>query len=294
MKNQFSPSEAAVSFFEFVKVHPKFTLKYCLIFGIINFITIMALFNTGYKDMVVLMTSPDFNPNDPTALMNLYKSMDYWTLIPALIFSMLLGVLTITMGLRKTVLNQETGFFGLNFGKDEINYIKANLVIGIIAFLFMLLAMLVTSVLINIPVVGTLVPIVIVCVWCFSAVKISMFGIYSIANKTMGIKESWEATKKDYWSYLGAFILNAIIVMIGSLIIMSIIGAMVGSLNTQELGKAANQQELLEQLFSINTVAYLFINGIVSGFANLALICTGAYIYHRTRPEEGQNLDIKI
>jgi hypothetical protein len=282
MPAKFSPSDAAVSIFSFAKANRPFTLRYMGIYGIIGLISVFGLIGTGYLDVmtrIAEITRRSTQPN-PDTLLAAFALIKVPQLAVFLIVSTLVSLVMLGMALRKTVLNKEIGFYGLNWGRDENQLGIALLQLWLVFFLGYIVVVLIGG-LIAMAVPGFLfiIPVVLILFFVFLLGRFGMYGVYTVANQKASLRQTADATKEQFWSFVGAFFLAWIIVAIGAMVIQAIIGLILKPLMGQigASGFPANVSDML----NIGSILYFFINGAISGLSQLALVCVGAFAYHK-------------
>lgn len=277
MANKFSPSDAAVSIFTFAKLNPKFTIQFCIQVAIIFTLMYWAFISFGGHEFISKMAELGRSRKVMTEdeAMELMKILNWSGLVPALIVLSVLSNIILTSALRKSVRNQEGRYFGLDFGKDEVQFLVAALIYGfasgIIGGIFTVLGDVFKN-------LAGLLGIVKFVLQIFIAVRFGMFGILTIANQKSSLLASYKYTKPHFWELLGAFILSGVIAFIAFMIYFLIASIVVGALTS---GISTGGDSV-----SIKTFILVFTSAIGIGFIQLMFVCVGAYAYHQIEAGE--------
>ncbi len=282
MTKTFSPSEAALSVFELAKRQPQFVLRFCIIYALTFIATYALMAATGVNKALVVYTGLTAGGRmpSPERIMEVLSPAGPGFLI-FLIFALLVSAVTSAMGLRKAVLDEETGLFGLSFGKDEINLLVAMLIIvsGLFA-VNMLVGLIGTIVTGGNFALMFLVVLVSIIAMCAVSIRFSQFGVLTIANQQIAVAQSWRETKGQSWRFIGAYLLWIVIATIIGLIFQSL-----GGIGAAAMGvKIGNGlPETFAIFFKPGWLFYTLVYGLASGFSNLGMICIGAYAWHQMR-----------
>lgn len=287
MFNKFSPSEAAVSVFEFTKLHSKFVLRYSLFYALFQVISVLLLATSGYFGMLRQLIAIDNSNLSDEAMKALLASINVPVFLIFIFISIAFGLMFLGMVLRKTVNNQEIGYYGFTWGKDETNLLIAGLTLIGIYFASFFVAGMIGAIFAAFGSAGDVAqPIILALVSVFIiwfVISISQYGVVSVANGKFNLKEILAETKEQFWSYFGAYLLAFVLVLIATLIIQSSLGAI--------FGMSSFKPENLEKVMPSNIgaaltpkfVLYYFALGIFSGFTQIAFACVGSYAYHKKR-----------
>lgn len=282
MANKFSPSDAAISVFSFAKSNKEFTLKYMGIMAVMALVSMASFISTGYlefanKMMEFQKSGATPSESDAFAAISLIKAPQ---LILFIIIATAFSIAILTMALRKTVRNEEIGFYGLSWGKDENAICIAMLKLFGIVFLGSFVIGFASGLL---GIAGISSPIImltgIALFMIFILGRYGFYGVYTIVKGKSALKETTEATKDQFWSVVGAFLLCWAIMSIGALVLQSLFGLilrpLMGDVGANGLPKS------LSGFFSIGGILYFLVIGAIGGFANLAYVCVGAFAYHK-------------
>lgn len=282
MKRTFSPSEAALSVFELTKRQPQFVLRFCIVFALIAmvYLALAGVFGVGTAlTNYVALTAGGKVPSPDRVIAVISPAAAGLTIIS--LFALASTAFTSAMGLRKAVRDQDIGFFGLQCGADEVRLIAGMLLIGIT----LLLINIVISVIGGAVTMGDrglllLVVLASILAMLFVMVRLSQFGVLSIANGSVGVLASWQETTGQFWRLIGAYLLWVVIAGILGLVAKAV-GTLAGSALGATIGVGLPGS--LQEFMSAGWLCYGLIYGLASGFANLGSICIGAYAWHQMR-----------
>lgn len=286
MAAKFSPSDAALSIFSFAQSNQSFTLKYMAIFAIFTLLTSSALAVSGFYEYSEVMNEITLKGQEPS-MEDLEKALSFINpliLGIAILFSFILGGVISAIGLRKAVLNQDTG---PQFGTHEKNI----LIGGIGLFLIMLGVMIVGSILTALiagafasavaisSLVGILGFVGIILSLIFVLGRFGQYGIFAVARNENGLKASYEYTDEGFWSFIGAYVLSGVVLMLLSVIFTQLIALILNVVLPDALFSQPPNSS--SDFFKIGNIIFQVFSGAIAGFLNLAFICVGAYIWHQ-------------
>jgi hypothetical protein len=292
MQRSFSGSKAAFSVFSLTGRDPLFVLKYCflnlLLFAIIFGAAVYGGLIEAFTNLATTTSSgTEVEHNDILAL--------YSNMAPSLILIGLLsgffGLMMTTMALRKLVRQEDAGVLGLQIGSDELRLFLAYLGLSGLGLAFFTVLAIVagaviagmalgmgggqnggTSIILGLLILG------IYIIAAFVAMRFCQFGVMAIANKKVGVFQSWGETKDNFWRFLGAYLLWAIVSIIGGSIIQSVllvVSGLVSGAGFGALGSTGAPTDVA-QMLSVTGVIYILTSGLVSGFTQLGYLCVGA------------------
>lgn len=261
-----------------------------VLFAALSFITSIIMGFSGLYEFSAALQGMKGNPSNMGPILEALQLLNWPIIILSIAMNVIFGVIVSAFALRKTVLNSEVGKYGLGFGNDEINLLKGSLIIvGIFTALFFVISFLGSFLSALSPILSFVTFVAGMLVLIFASGRTGQYGVYSILNKTAGVKESYAATKEQFWSYVGAYFLCFIIVIIFALIFSAILNPLLHGVFKDSFTAAPLSKE---QALGIGTLVHQIIMGFVGGFINLSFICIGAYIYHQTNVGNGQATEI--
>jgi hypothetical protein len=282
MTRTFSPSEAALSVFELAKRQPQFVLRFCIIYALFFMILCTLAGGLGVGEALLKFVAlAEVNKNPDREVVRSVLELANTGITIMLIFGLIAGVLTSGMGLRKAMRDEDAGLFGLQFGGDEARLLASMLLIWAIL----------TGVSIIVLVVGGAVSMgnvnVLTCFFVaaivlatFVGLRLSLYAVLSIANRSIDVVKSWHETKGQTWRLLGAYLLWGLIAYLLTLVVQTI-----GIFGASLLGTkiVAVIPATLAEFVTPGWLLYALIYGLVAGFGNLGSICIGAYAWHQMR-----------
>jgi hypothetical protein len=282
MTTTFSPSEAALSIFELTKRQPQFVLRFCIIYAVVMILTFALAGATGVGQALanyIALAAGGKVPTPEDLMEVLAPATTGITIL--LIFGFIAGVLTSAMGLRKAVRDEDVGLFGLQFGGDEVRLFAAMMLVGAILF----------AVNIVISIIGALVTLgnasllaltVSAALYgmIFVGVRLSQFGVLTIANRSIAVVTSWKETKGHFWRFIGAYVLWSVIAFVLSMVVQAL-ATFGASLMGSKVG--GGMPATLAEFLTPGWLFYGLIYGLIAGFGNLGSICIGAYAWHQMR-----------
>jgi hypothetical protein len=111
-------------------------------------------------------------------------------------------------------------------------------------------------------------------------VRLSQFGVLTIANRAITVAPSWAETKGQAWRLVGAYLLWSLIALVITSIVQTI-----GTLGAAAMGAkvGAGMPMSLAEFLTPGWLFYTLIYGLAAGFGNLGSICIGAYAWHQMR-----------
>jgi hypothetical protein len=282
MQRTFSPSEAAMSIFVLAKRQPQFVLRFCIIYAAVTMVTFALIGALGvgkaFQDYLGLIADGS-KPQQDEILAIITPITSGLTIL--LIFGAITGAIVSAMGLRKVVLDSDEGSFGLKLGGDE-----GRLIIGFVIIWAILMGINIAISILgavitfgNMGLMGLTVAASLLAM-SYVGLRLSQFGVLTIADKKLGITASWRETRGQASRLLGAYLLW----MIVALVITGIVQAL-GSIGASLLGAkvGGSMPASLAEFTSVGWLFYTLVYGLSSGFANLGTICIGAYAWHQMR-----------
>jgi hypothetical protein len=198
-----------------------------------------------------------------------------------MVVSLILGIFLTAMGLRKAVRDEDTGFFGLQLGGDEIRLFLATLAVSF-GVLGLIIVMGLLGGIISFGNRGIMALAVLASylIAGYMALRLCQYGVVTTANRALSFNGTWQQTKGQFWRFVGAYLLWALVGNIAILIAQS-----VGTLGALAMGVkvGSGMPASLEAFMTPGWLFYALLYGLVAGLANLGYICIGAYAWHQMR-----------
>jgi hypothetical protein len=306
MPSPFSPSDAALAIFPFTKRDQNYVLRFAAISAVVVFVTTAIGALTGVNaDLNRIVEAQATIQGNNDAAIALFSSLNWPGILFLSLVQIVFGTVLLGSALRKTVFSQETKFWGLALGPDEIRLALAQLtalgvfilayaliVIGVL--LLVTIASVVTSVLPSgglggaiSGLLGVLVVVAAVCVILAVLVRLSLFGVVTHAEQKISVR-SWIAqTQGAFWELMGAFLLWGLIAIVLSLVGSAVFGLIAGFMG----GSATVQPTSLGALFQPGTLVSLVLKGALTGFVTLGSVCVGAFAWHQMQANATKTMD---
>lgn len=196
------------------------------------------------------------------------------------IISTFVTILVLGMALRKTVLNKEIGFYGLSWGNDENQLGIAMLQLAGIWFAAYVLVFIFGSLVAMVsPFLALLFLVAFALFMVFLLGRCGMFGVYTIVSQKASLAQTARETKEQFWSFVGAYFLAWVICFIVVLVMQALTGLALRPL-MGDVGASGYPTDF-KGIFSIGAILYFALNGAFAGVFQLALVCVGAFAYHK-------------
>jgi|GEM_PF-5063597 hypothetical protein len=298
MAGDFKPTDAATSVFTFIKTYPKFVVRYVIFtlaailpfFGYIAYLVTAVINNIGLEGEKWEGVEPFF------AMLKQINALPL--LVAVIVFSFAISISNMAMAIRKAVLNQEIGFWGLTWGGFENRLAIVSFAISFLPMLLLwpLFSIFGTAGDLDAKVEALLVPLLFMFLFFlfylpFSVYAIGRWGLYGICalrEGNFGIKASAELSKGRFWSLFGGYALTYLIWVVISGIFQNIGSALIGfqsilANDPSELSSflSAFTPELLGKL-----VVFYIVLIVIGALSYLAYICTGAFAYLKIKQAE--------
>lgn len=289
MQNKFSPSEAATSFSSFFKAHPNFVIRIMGLNAILTLVTLTGLGLGGYFETFSQWIALNQSGKIPSEskIMALLAELNWPVVIVVFLLSSAGSLMISSACLRKAVRNVEAGFYGLNWGKDESQLLIAMLQLFLLIFIAYIVAITGVTIMarLGLALVAALIGVCFVLFLVFAIGRFGIYGVLTIANNKASTFAAFNYSKEQFWSFVGAFVLNGIIVIIVSMLAQLIFGAILSPLMKDVIGKMPTS---MASFFSIGSLLYFAIIGAISGALHIAAVCTGAYAFHKINEQPEQ------
>ncbi len=283
----FSTSDAALSGFRFLARHPKTIVIWAGVFLIYELAWGGAslLF---FGDQLPVLRALSASNADPGT---------FWTLVPGLALVLLLGLLALLFvfslmftAAYRTFLHPHDDRFGyVRVGKDELRFavlivLWVVLILGgsvVVAFFAGLIAAL-----------GGLLPQPLKALWEL-IVFVAGMGVYAyvlvrlcfsmpmtLEDRHVRLLESWKATRHNFWSLLGVFLLTAVLVLVLLLLVCTLLAiALIGAMAVG-LPHSSFMEGLSAVLYTNTTslAAYFSPTSLIAAVLNAFIVSIGIAI----------------
>ena len=284
MAKTFSASDAALSVLELAKRAPQFTLKYCILYMVGTALSFVLIAATGIGNAFAQLQAAAQRTGDvsPEAVQAAFEGRT-GSFLFLMSVSMLFGIVMATMALRKTVLNRESGRFGLQFGRDEVNYALTMMILMLVFVLGTFVAGALAAVMSGFSqALGVVIMAALGVGFLVAAVRLSLFGVVTIGTGQVNLRDAVDLTRGHFWKLFGAYVLWMVL---GSILLA--LAQLVASLGAMAMGThgTGSMPTSLESLMSVGWMFYILVYGLAAGFMNLGMYCIGAYTWHQIRED---------
>jgi hypothetical protein len=227
----FSTSDAALSGFRFLARHPKTIVIWALVFFVYELVWGGALLAFAGDQLPALRALSQTTGDD---------AQTAWSVLPGASLVMLLGLgallfvfsLLFTAAYRTFLHPHDDRFGYVRIGRDELRFavlivLWVVLVVGgslVVAFIGGLLAAL--GGLMPQPLKALwelLVAVAALAVYVYVLVRLCFSMPMTLEDRHVRLLESWKATRHNFWSLLGAFLLTAVLILVLLLLICTIL-----------------------------------------------------------------------
>lgn len=307
MAGEFKPTEAATSVFTFIKTFPAFTARFVL-FSISAMVPWIIYIVFVFSKIIehVGTDGEKWNGIEPFMAM-LTQIGAVPILLATLVLTYALFVSTQAMAMRKAVLNQEIGFFGLSWGGFETRLLIVHLAVSFVPILMILplfsalpyFSELDTGRAIGpgIMLVGLtflLLFFVFIPLSIYAVGRWGLYGICALTNGNFGIKAAAELSKGRFWPLFGTFALTYLIWMVISGIFQNLGSALLGlsSFTMTDPKDFAEFMAIFTPELIGKFVVYLLVLMVIGTLTYLAYICTGAFAYLKIRQSHTQTTGV--
>jgi uncharacterized integral membrane protein len=238
----FSPTDAAFEGFRIARERPKAVGLWAglaLVVNVITAVVMISAFGPQLSQFLAAALKPSPDPAQAMALLSSLAPMAAVflpiTLVSGAIFS---------AAIYRVVLRPQDSAFGyLRLGADELRLIVLKLVLMVLAFVASFVVTMAATLLIALVTMATggstgnpgfaagftgfLSFIGIVCVSIWAAVRLSLAGPLTLADRKLRLFESWAATKGHFWALFSSYFLAGIMALLVGLLAMVVLSALI-------------------------------------------------------------------
>lgn len=292
-----SVADAALTGFRLARQQWKVVAIWAVLYTVIQVLMALCMVELGgeaFSDLLTLGQSP--NP-DPAAVMALYGEIAplYGVLM---LISVPFYTVAMTAAYRAVLRPSESRFGYLRLGADEARQFVVMLVLGILLLIAYFLAAFVSMLIAGgvgagmagagvPPALATIISLLIaiplfLAIWSPFAVKLSLAGPQTLAEKRIKLFESWTLTNGHFWSMLGVYVIAtvlAIVVTLLGLVIAMAAAAVIGG-GMQGLQSVAHpDMSSAAAYFSPLTIVYLLVMSVIGAMGLAITLTPPAAIY---------------
>ena len=286
----FSPTDAALEGFRLTREKPRVLLAWSVANFIISVIMALALI-AMFGPMLAELEAVNASSDDPRQALAMFEKLAplYALVLPA-------GLIVIAVwsgAVYRAVLRPaDNRFWYLRLGGDELRLTLLMLIYVVLAIGFTFVLTLVAGLLsagalaIGGP-VGALISAIIgligIGVFIWVAVRLSLSGPATFAERHIRVFESWILTRGVFWPLLGAYVLSlalVIVVMLLALVIYAAIAAITLGGDLSQIGKVFQPDtSSLATYFTPAMLIYLVFGAFLGAVQNAVIYAPPAVAY---------------
>ena len=286
----FSPTDAALEGFRLTREKPRVLLAWSVANFFISVIMALALI-AMFGPMLAELEAVNANSDDPSQALAVFEKLAplYALVLPA-------GLIVIAVwsaAVYRAVLRPaDNRFWYLRLGADELRLALLMLIYVVLAIGFTFVLTLVAGLLsagalaIGGP-VGALISAIIglagIGVFIWVAVRLSLSGPATFAERHIRVFESWILTRGVFWRLLGAYVLSlalVIVVMLLALVIYAAIAAVMLGGDLSQIGKVFQPDtSTLTTYFTPAMLIYLVFGAFLGALQNAVIYAPPAVAF---------------
>lgn len=226
----FSPTDAALEGFRITRERPRVLLVWAvanLLISVVMGLMLIGLFGPTLAEMEAISQQGSEDPAEALAMLQKLAPL-YTLMIPA----GLLVIAVTSAAVYRVVLRPSDSRFGyLRLGRDELRLALLMLVYLVLAVGFTFVVTLVAGLLAAGAgalggaagtLLGVLIGLATLGFIVFVAVRLSLAGPMTFAERRLRVFESWSVTRGNFWRLLGAYVLAIVLALIVALLALVI------------------------------------------------------------------------
>lgn len=226
----FSPTDAALEGFRITRERPRVLLVWAvanLLISVVMGLMLIGLFGPTLAEMEAMSQQGSDDPTEALAMLQKLAPL-YMLMIPA----GLLVIAVTSAAVYRVVLRPDDSRFGyLRLGRDELRLALLMLVYLVLAVGFTFVVTLVAGLLAAGAgalggaagtLLGVLIGLATLGFIVFVAVRLSLAGPMTFAQRRLRVFESWSVTRGNFWRLLGAYVLAIVLALIVALLALVI------------------------------------------------------------------------
>jgi hypothetical protein len=286
----FSPTDAALEGFRLTREKPRVLLAWSvanLFISVIMALSLIAMFGP----MLAELEAVNANSDDPSQALAVFEKLAplYALVLPA-------GLIVIAVwsaAVYRAVLRPaDNRFWYLRLGADELRLALLMLIYVVLAIGFTFVLTLVAGLLsagalaIGGPVgalISAIIGLVGIGVFIWVAVRLSLSGPATFAERHIRVFESWILTRGVFWRLLGAYVLSlalVIVVMLLALVIYAAIAAVMLGGDLSQIGKVFQPDtSSLTSYFTPAMLIYLVFGAFLGALQNAVIYAPPAVAF---------------
>ncbi|MBS0363046.1 MAG: hypothetical protein JSR98_16840 [Proteobacteria bacterium] len=301
--SEFKPTEAALEGFKLARENPKAFRTWILVNLAVSVLAVMidVFMPAGIRHGLDTLNGPDN--------LTLRQFADTMILAAPVLILALAVIAMMAAAVYRLIFRHADDRFGyVRLGPDEFRLMATTVICSLILILAVVAATLVIGIVFGLvsvmaprlgAVLTVLGPFLIVGVFAFTFVRLSLAPAATFAERRVVVFESWSLTKGHFWGLLGAYALAiACIATIWIVVTFSCFGV-AGMIVLIEGGQLSEVKSLLtatggslKSYLSVGAIAYGIVNSILSALYYSVIAAPGAVAYQKLHgwPPEGHPL----
>ncbi|HEX6866129.1 MAG TPA: hypothetical protein VF122_02750 [Caulobacteraceae bacterium] len=288
----FSPTDAALEGFRISREQPRVLLIWSAVNLVVSLVMAVALVSLFGPTLVELEAMGASGSNDPAeAMATLEKLAPLYALVLPIGLAM---VAVMRAAVYRAVLRPSDSAYGyLRLGSDELRLVGLVLIYLVLAIGFIFALVLVAGLLAGGlaaalgagfgALFGALIGLAAVCFIIFVAVRLSLAGPMTFAERRLRVFESWTLTRGHFWRLAGTYVLAvalALVVALLAMVIYMALAAVAAGGDLSRVGQVfAPDMSSLGAYFTLGMILYLLFSAAVSAVWNAVVYAPPAFAY---------------
>ncbi|SFK26305.1 hypothetical protein [Caulobacter sp. UNC279MFTsu5.1] len=305
---QFKVTEAAFEGFRLIRREPR-TIVIWAVFSLVASVALLAaMIASGFSRFMGVSAAQ--GTMTPEALTGFLVG-EVIAIGGAILIASVMGAAVYRAILRPA----EAPLTRLRLGGDELRLVLLSLIMGVV-FTGLLIALVIPVALVSTVIgfaglagpgggesgVGAMAGVVLLVLFSyllvfaglvFFAVRLSLAGVMTFAERRLRVFESWRLTKGRFWRLLGCYSLTVALMLPIYMVMMTVYFAVAFAFSGGDVGRAMGEiaqpdMTSLAAYFSPARIVYLVLAGAVGGVLNAVMYAPAAAVYRAiadTRPE---------
>jgi len=297
----FSASDAAIEGFRVIRRHPGAVVAWAIAQVLLQliFVGLMVVLFGGQFAALSQFATPG-TPPSPEAAMRLV-GFSFSLLIVFLPIGLIAGSVLVNAIFRPVLRPQDRGLFYLKLGGDEWRIILLQFAwfgVSVLAYVALVILAVIFTVILTLATggkggapaaLGAVIGVIaLFCVLIWLAVRFSLAGPMTFAEKRVRVFGSWAITRGRFWSLFGCYLLASVlafVVIIVGVVIASVVAAVAfgasGGLMAFNMtpGDPSVGARALAQLLTVGGVVRAVIQALFSTVGNVIVISAVAAAY---------------
>lgn len=289
-----SVSDIAVAGFRVARQKPATIVVWAvaaLLMSLVSAGLMLSMGGEAMNQMMSLALNPQAIEANPQAMAALYAQLaplyGAFMLVSIVYYAVLLPA-----AYRAVLRPKESALGYLRFGADEGRQLVVNIVLSLVLFgvylgggILMMLIVAITAFAGGAgAAIGTLLGLVaLLALWFYVAVRLSLAGPQTLAERRIRLFGSWALTKGKFWplfgGYVVAFLLALVVTILGAIVVFAasaVIGGGMQGLSAVSKPDMSSASAYFQPLM----IVYLVLMSVVSALGTAILLCPAADAYN--------------